>query len=140
MIAYFDSSAIVKLYVAEAGSELVRDIVDAAEVAGTSVISRAEVSAAFAKAVRVRLLTRASAANALQSFSSDWNDFMRIPLTEALVARAASLAWQFHLRGYDSVQLASALVLSEMLGHAVSMITFDDALRAAAKKSGLAVA
>jgi predicted nucleic acid-binding protein len=85
-------------------------------------------------------LTRASAANALQSFSSDWNDFMRIPLTEALAARAASLAWQFHLRGYDSVQLASALVLSEMLGHAVSMITFDDALRAAAKKSGLAVA
>jgi uncharacterized protein len=139
MIAYLDASAIVKLYISEEGSELVRDALSGSETAGTSIISRAEVAAAIAKAVRVRIIPKTSAQSALRRFSNEWTDLLRLPLSEALVTRAASLAWDHHLRGYDSVQLASALAFSEMLGRAVTMITFDRPLAQSAANTGLDV-
>jgi predicted nucleic acid-binding protein len=48
MIAYLDASALVKRYVAEAGSTEVNGLISEAEALGTAVISRAEVSAALA--------------------------------------------------------------------------------------------
>lgn len=58
MILYLDASALVKRYVAESGSDIVRDAIATAEVVGTSVISRVETVAALAKAMRVGALTR----------------------------------------------------------------------------------
>jgi predicted nucleic acid-binding protein len=58
VIAYLDASALVKRYVAEAGSAEVGELIDQAAVVGTAIISRAEVAAAMAKAVRKALLTR----------------------------------------------------------------------------------
>ncbi len=58
MILYLDASALVKRYVAEAGSAEVDALIGDANVIGTSVISRAEVSAALAKAVGVGWLLR----------------------------------------------------------------------------------
>ena len=90
MIVYLDASALVKRYVAEAGSVAVEKLIDQAEALGTSVISRAEVSAAFAKAIRMKFVTRNAAATALKLFTADWTHFMRLQLTETLAARAAS--------------------------------------------------
>jgi len=44
MIAYLDASALVKRYVAEAGSTEVNGLIGEVEALGTAVISRAEVS------------------------------------------------------------------------------------------------
>ena len=52
MILYLDASALVKRYVAEPGSVEVNEAISRAEVTGTALISRAEVAAALAKAVR----------------------------------------------------------------------------------------
>ncbi len=56
MIAYFDSSALVKRYVTEAHSDQTRSLVGSVEIAGTSIVSRVEVVAALAKGVRVGAL------------------------------------------------------------------------------------
>ena len=73
MIAYLDASALVKRYVAEAGSAEVGGLVGQAEAVGTAIISRAEVAGALAKAVRMRLLPRDEAASALEVFNASGN-------------------------------------------------------------------
>ncbi len=55
MILYLDSSALVKRYIAERGSKNTAELTARAELVATSLISRAEVAAAFAKAVRIGL-------------------------------------------------------------------------------------
>ena len=57
MILYLDASALVKRHVAELGSVEVGAAISQAEVAGTALISRAEVASALAQAVRVKALT-----------------------------------------------------------------------------------
>jgi predicted nucleic acid-binding protein len=137
MIVYLDASALVKRYVAEAGSPEVAALLMRAEAVGTALISRAEVAAALAKALRLKLLPPAEAAAAMQVLSADWEDLVRIQLTEALVARAASLAWEYGLRGYDAVHLASAVLWQEILGESVTVATFDRQLWEAARRAGL---
>jgi predicted nucleic acid-binding protein len=137
MIVYLDASALVKRYVAEAGSPEVAALLLRAEAVGTALISRAEVAAALAKARRLKLLPPAEAAAAMQVLSADWEDLVRIQLTEALVARAASLAWEDGLRGYDAVHLASAVLWQEILGESVTVATFDRQLWEAARRAGL---
>ena len=139
MIAYLDASALVKRYVAEAGSAEVNGLISEAEALGTAVISRAEVSAALAKAVQVKSVSKNAGTSALQAFTADWDNLIRLQLTEVLVARAAVLAWEQGLRGYDAVHLATALFWHETLDEAVTVATYDRELWKSAKTSGLSV-
>jgi predicted nucleic acid-binding protein len=136
-ILYLDASALVKRYIAERGSSQVAEAIAEAEVVGTSLISRAEVAAALAKAVRTGTLTQEGAASALQVFRSEWPTLVRVQATEMVVTRADSLAWEQGLRGYDAVHLASALLWQEGLGEPVTMAVFDLRLWEAAKERGL---
>jgi predicted nucleic acid-binding protein len=139
MILYLDASALVKRYVAEPGSRQVAEAIAAAEIVGTSLISRAETAAALAKAVRVGTLTREGAASALQVFRSEWPSLVRVQATEMLAARADELAWELGLRGYDAVHLASALLWQDGMGERVTVATFDRQLWEAVEKRGMTV-
>ena len=137
MISYLDASALVKRYVVERGSRETIALTGASEMTATSIVSRAEVGSAFAKAVRVGLVKDEVARTAQRRLASDWPDFARVSVTEALVLRAEGLAWEHGLRGYDAVQLASALTWQESAGEEVVLATFDQQLWEAAKRSGL---
>ena len=91
----------------------------------TALVTRAEVAAAFARAVRVGLLDDVGGRRAQRRFSREWPDLMRVPVTETLVARAEALAWAHGLRGCDAVQLASALTWQDALGQEIVLATFD---------------
>lgn len=137
MILYLDSSALVKRYVAEVGSAEVAAAIEGARLTATAVISRAEVTAALAKAVRIGLASRDAAAAGLAAFEVDWTDLIRLQISEATVARAAAAAWSHGLRGYDAVHLACALVWQESLGDPVTLATYDRELWRGASTSGL---
>jgi len=137
VIAYFDASALVKRYVSEHRSDETIELSTSADVVATSLVSRAEVAAAFAKAVRTGLLSDEEARKAQRTFAGEWRDLARVPVTEALVARAETLAWDHALRGYDAVQLASALTWQESVGTDIIIATFDTQLWKAARHAGL---
>ena len=139
MIVYLDASALVKRYVAERGSKEVIELTAAAEIVATSLISRVEVAAAFARAVRLGMLNRESGRRAQRRFSREWPDLARVPVNETLAARAETLAWDYGLRGYDAVQLASALTWQESIGQDVFLGTFDGQLWEAAPEAGVRV-
>ena len=138
MIVYLDASALVKRYVVEAGSSDVASLIDAARATATAVISRAEVGAALARAVRIGLARRDDAVAGLANFEADWVDLIRLGVGEPVVARASALAWSNDLRGYDAVHLACALIWQESLGEAVTLATYDRELWRGARASGLA--
>jgi len=137
VIVYLDASALVKRYVIERHSRETIALTSQAELTATSVVSRVEVVAGLAKAVRARAVPADAARNARQLFARDWLDLLRVQVTEALVERAESLAWEHGLRGYDAVQLASALTWQESAGEGILLATFDQDLWAAAERSGL---
>ncbi len=138
-IVYLDASALVKCFIVETGSTEVGRLIREARIAGTSLISRAEVAAAFAKAVRMGLPSRQEMGGVLQTFRMTWPDLLRLELTETVVARADTLAWEHGLRGYDAVHLATALFWEEAIGEPVVLATFDRELWQAGRVAGLAV-
>jgi hypothetical protein len=137
VILYLDASALVKRYVAEAGSAEVGDMVDRAAVVGTSILSRIEVPAVIAKAARMKIVTRPAAAAAIEALASDWESLVRLQVNEVLVSRAADLAWDHGLRGYDAAHLAAAELWQDLMGDTVTLATFDVDLWEAACRSGL---
>lgn len=139
MILYLDASAAVKRYVTEPGTVEVQQAIEESSMVGTGLISRAEIVAALAKAVRMGALLPGEAEAAVEAFRTEWSDFIRIQITEALVVRADSLAWQHGLRGYDAVHLAAALTWQEGMGESVTMATFDRQLWESVRQSGLLV-
>lgn len=137
MIVYADASALVKRYVTESGSKEVIALTVTAAAVATALVSRAEVSAALARAVRMGVLDDEGGRRAQRRFSRDWPDLARVAVTEALVARAETLAWEYGLRGYDAVQLAAALTWRESVAEDVILATFDRQLWEAAPEVGL---
>jgi predicted nucleic acid-binding protein len=137
VILYLDASALVKRYVSERGSNEVIALTAEADAVATSLVSRAEVAAALARAVRLGGLKHDEGRRAQRRFSREWPDLARIPVTEALASRAESLAWDHGLRGYDAVQLAAALTWHDMIGQDVVVATFDRQLWEAAPRAGL---
>ena len=137
MIVYLDASALVKRYVQELGTAEVAQLTAQAEAVGTSIISRAETAAALAKANRLSILTKSDAALAVGRFRQEWPNLIRVQVTESVVVRADYVAWEYGLRGYDAVHLASALLWQEQLNQEVTFATFDRQLWLAARSSKL---
>src|SRR5438132_5368458 len=69
LIVYADASALVKRYVVETGSDDIVRLTSTAAAVATALVTRAEVAAAFAKAVRVGALDEAGARRAQRRFT-----------------------------------------------------------------------
>jgi predicted nucleic acid-binding protein len=139
MILYLDTSALVKRYLVEDGTQAVKQWIDQAQMVSTSLIARAEMGAAITKAVRMTWITAEQGQYALQWFRSEWESFGRLPVNEATVLRADEIACRHGLRGYDAVHLACALLYRDGLGSPVSVATYDRLLWQAARAEGFAV-
>jgi hypothetical protein len=114
---YFDSSALVKRYVAEVGTAWVQGLCapGVGHTLYTVRTSGAEIVAAFFRRVRTGTLASADAQAAASQFKADFHaDYQIVEVTEPLVDRAMTLAEKHGLRGYDSVQLAAALELQQV--------------------------
>jgi uncharacterized protein len=113
---YLDTSSLIKLYVAEAGSDVVGELVEMADVVATSAIAYPEVRAALARRRRENVLSAASFRNAKRALEDDWPAYVSLEVTTALCRDAGDIAERYHLRGYDSVHLASFLEVARVAG------------------------
>jgi len=139
MILYLDTSALIKRYVVEAGSNEVTAFIEQAEAVGSALLTRVEMAAALSKAVRMDWVEHGDAESAWHDFLAHWQSFTRLSVTPALVERAARLAWEYGLRGYDATHLAAALLWQETLEMPVTLATYDRELGLAGQKAGLTV-
>lgn len=139
MILYLDTSALVKLYVDEHGTEQVRSATVAAEACITHELSYVEARSAFARKRREGAWSETIYRHVLSALDEDWPALDRVAVTQSLVRRAADFTERFELRAYDAVQLAAAEAVKDQVGSAspVQFCCFDERLVTAAERLGL---
>lgn len=108
MIAYFDTSALVPLLVAERGTERCQRIWVDSEAVVTSRLTYVEAAAAFSQAVRLGRVRQEDHTVGLGLLEQLWQEVDVIEVSDRLARRAAQLAHDLGLRGYDAVHCASA--------------------------------
>jgi predicted nucleic acid-binding protein len=131
MIAYLDTSSLVKLYVEEESSGDVANIVGKSRAAATSMIAYAEARAAFARRLRERAFTKEAYKNLISFFEKDWNKMLQVKVTKELIHRAGTLAEKHGLRGFDAIHLSSALTLKSKVNSPVLFSCYDEKLQKA---------
>lgn len=115
---YLDASALVKRYADEPGSTWIRQITapDSQSSILLAEVTLAEVAAALAAKHRAAGgITRDQRDRALSRFLQDCQDFLILPVDRLVIDRAVELTQNYRLRGYDAIQLATALVTSDLL-------------------------
>jgi predicted nucleic acid-binding protein len=135
---YLDASALVKLYVEEAGRAAILAAIGEAEIVGTAMIAYAEARAAFARRRREGALARSGYLRSVRDLDQDWPRYLRFELNESLIFAAARMTERYRLRAYDAVHLASALAMRERLENVI-FACWDKELNAAARRTGLAL-
>jgi len=143
MAHYFlDSSGLVKRYIVEAGSGWVQSLCAPGNAIYISRITGAEVIAAIFRRLRVGDLRPEDAQAVARRFKDDFGRTYRvIEVTAKVVEQAMKLAEARALRGYDAVQLATALELHRLRREinlpAVTFVSADRDLNEAAEAEGL---
>lgn len=119
---FFDTSALVKLYHAETGSDcLEAELSKYAEdlVVSVSDISRIEFYSVVLKKVRTKEIKLEKARQALDLFEQDWNEFNCITVDATVKANALDLLQKFaptsNLGTLDALQLSTALLAHRTL-------------------------
>jgi predicted nucleic acid-binding protein len=138
---YLDTSSLVKLYVAEPGSDVVRKLVEAATIVATTSIAYTETRAALARRRRERALRPAAFASAKKTFEAEWPKYFTVEATSALCRQAGEFAERYRLRAYDSVHLAAFAEIARQAGvRETRFSSFDNALNRAARSLGQTLA
>jgi predicted nucleic acid-binding protein len=136
-LVYFDSSALVKLVVAEEGSDLAADLWDNCDAALSSRLAYPEVRAALAAAGRNHDLSISDLEAAERNWEQYWAAVRTVELTAAVERHAGALARTCALRSAGAVHLASALALADP---DLIITVWDKRLHAGATGSQLHVA
>lgn len=136
MILFLDTSALVKLYVDEPGSQSVQAHATGATVA-LSHLTYGEIYATFARRLRESLLSREEHEAVCAAFEVDWNAVLRIPLSEEVLTHVPRLCRRHPLCGADALQLASAVMLVER-GIEVTLVSSDRRLLEASVSESIA--
>lgn len=137
MIAYFETSALIKLAIEEPGSAAAGATWDGADSIATSRLSYAEARAALASARRAGRLSSAGLSDAKDALEGRFRELDLVEVADPLVRFAGDLAELHGLRGYDAVQLASALALGE---DELVLATWDRDLASAGAAEGVDLA
>lgn len=134
MILYADTSSLVKLYVEEAGSDAVRELVRKADMVASCRVALPEMVSALTRRHHNRQIETPVYELLIQAVHNDWKHLVALEFDEQL---AADLVQRHALRGYDAVHLASAVQLSN--SDQVNMVfsSYDQQLMQAANDEGL---
>lgn len=119
---YFDTSALVKYYVIETGTQWVRELIEERSndkwinVISTSALTWAEAISAFARRQRNKDISTGLYAALIARFLRDGRArYARLPVNDAAINLAVELIQRHPLRAYDAVQLATALRLNQVM-------------------------
>ena len=143
---YTDSSAMVKRYAKEKGTAFIIGLLrpSAKNFLYSAKITEVEVCAALARRQKGLTLTANQTAKSISRFRRIFaKRFFALDLTDKIIDEAIRLTEIYALRGYDAVQLATALIanrkrLADNLT-ALIFVSADNDLNNAAQSEGLVI-
>ncbi|MCC5866798.1 MAG: type II toxin-antitoxin system VapC family toxin [Wenzhouxiangella sp.] len=132
MILFLDTSALVKLYIVEDGSEIAHEAAQQADILAVSRIAWAEYHAALARRARTSPEDEDLLDQARETLASEWCNYFVVEVSQPVVELAGEHAELYALRAYDAVQLATASYLAGQSRKTVQFGCFDRRLNKAA--------
>lgn len=140
MIVYLDTSALVKRYIHEEGSEKIFILTDDINnIFGSIGVTKVEMAAALQKAIRTDTVLPKNVSEMWNDFLNHWQSFARLRVTPGTIERACEIAWEYSLRGYDSLHLSAAMLWQEAISTPIVFAAFDHDLWLAGQKAGMQV-
>ncbi len=137
MTLYLDTSDLIKLYIDEAGSDRIRQLVGEADFVVASALAYPEARATFARRRRERLMTPSEVSAAIAQLDADWRRWVVLPFGDDLAREAGRLADDHGLRGGDAAHLASfADLLARCEDDDLRFSSADQRLSRAARSMG----
>ena len=137
MILYLDTSSLVKLYVRELHSRLVRGWAEEAEMLATCRVAYPEMISALNRRFRTGDLSKEDYDRLVKAFAGEWRHFAAIDFDEI---EAGRLAEAYGLRGFDAIHLSACKLLRSSEGApSVVFSSFDERLNHAAAAEKLTV-
>lgn len=112
MKVYVDTSALVKRYFCEAGTDVVDDALRTAQLVATSRVAFAEAAAAIARRTREGALESRQRDRVLDRLTRDFGRLAVVDVTETVADTCRELVVRHPLRGFDSIHLSSALLVA----------------------------
>jgi len=128
---YFDTSALIKAYIEEEGSNKVKSIIDNATEIFVSSITNLECNSTIRRLLLEKSITEANYNILRKKIQEDFQDFTIIPLTTRIENLGKDYIHQFQLKTLDSIQLASC---SSALEDIHSFVLSDEKLLSSAKQ------
>ena len=138
---YLDTSALIKLYIEEDGTEHVAGVTEGAVDGRVAILDLTPLEARSAVRRREREgdIAGADADRVLRQIEDDVSSlFLVQPSTSAVMEEAARLIDRHPLKAYDALQLAGCLVFRDGMPGAVTFVCADTRLCEAACQEGLA--
>lgn len=129
---YWDTSALVKQFIQEAGTDEALALQAEAPPHSTATIAYTETFSAFRRRVREAALTEPHYQEVIRRFLEEWPAYVRINLDESILERSRTLLERHPLRTLDAIHLASAIELQEQLHEPSVLISADAQLLRAA--------
>lgn len=136
---YLDTSALVKKYVTEIGTDRVRALLKDEKEIVISKLTYAEICASFARKYREGGIEKIHYQRALMSFIKDWESLTLIEVREELFPHIRRLTEAYPLRGADAIHLSSAIWVGEAIGEKLTFVASDTNLLNTAQREGLKV-
>ena len=138
MICYFDTSALVKRYFSEEGTETVLKLFEQADLLlVTSSITLVEgYHGICRKCVEDKLSTRIRN-RIINQFKKDLTDFKIVDFLPVIVQRAQKIIGSYTLKTLDAIHLASALAIKHNPKVKIHFVSSDGKQGAVAQKYGL---
>lgn len=140
-VYYLDTSALLKRYKSEQGTEVVNDLFTNKlqdDVLITSYFSALEVEAAVARALKGRILSRASYRAIIGRFAQELGESLLVqPISNTIVAESIGHARRYALRAADAIHLSTAMRLSQAAMEPAVFVTSDKELLLTAQAEGL---
>ena len=137
MTLFCDTSALVKLYVHEDGTDDMATKAAASDLIAVCRIAWVETLSAMARRSREQPQDAVTIARARHRVVTDWPHYLTLDLTQELVELAGEYADAFALRAYGGVQLAAVQTLHRELPGEVRLACFDSRLVKAARVLGI---
>jgi predicted nucleic acid-binding protein len=109
MILFFDTSALIKRYILEIGSNKVDELFEVAENIIVSPVTKIEAYSTLKRLLSTNLISNDDYETVKSNIDYDFGYFSVVSLNEEIEKEAIKLIEKYQLKTLDSIQLASCL-------------------------------
>lgn len=136
MILYFDTSALLKKYISENGSNIVDNLLMSSSEVYISILGQIESISAFRRLLIEKEIENIDYEMLKRELNYDFQFFSIINMTENIISSSIEMIDKYQLKTLDSIHLGSAISIKNEIDYFVSC---DTELLKAAKNEGLKI-